>query len=185
MRVILAAIVGGIVVFFWGFLSHAVLPIGEIGMRVSTDEDAVIAALKANLPEEGVYYVPYLDHETMRDEAKNQAWGEKSAANPNAFIAYQPVGRNSAQMGTMLITEGVTNVLSALIAAMIAWLAGSGFAARVMVVAGMGLFSFVTIHIPMWNWYRFPLEFTQGQGIVHIVGWILAGIAIALVLPRR
>ena len=33
MRLLLAGIVGGIVVFIWGAITHVVLPLGEMGIQ--------------------------------------------------------------------------------------------------------------------------------------------------------
>ena len=38
------------------------------------------------------------------------------------------------------------------------------------------------ILVPFWNWYGFPPEFTLGQTIEHVVGWFLAGIALAAIV---
>ena len=70
MRLITAALLGGIVLFFWGFVSHMVLPIGEMGHGQAVNEDVVMAALKDGLPaEEGVYHVPGLAPEKYEDAA--------------------------------------------------------------------------------------------------------------------
>ena len=56
---------------------------------------------------------------------------------------------------------------------------------------GMGLldiyslFGWVTINVPQWNWYRFPLDFTLANLATEAVGWLLAGFAIAWWLGRR
>jgi hypothetical protein len=54
MRLIIAALLGAIVLFAWGVVSHMVLPIGEMGHRMATSEDVVLAALKEGLPAGGV-----------------------------------------------------------------------------------------------------------------------------------
>ena len=32
-RILIGGLVGGIVLFFWGFVSHMLLPIGEMGLQ--------------------------------------------------------------------------------------------------------------------------------------------------------
>lgn len=49
----------------------------------------------------------------------------------------------------------------------------------------MGLFVWITISIPYWNWYRFPADFTLAQGIDEIIGWFLGGMAIAWIVKTR
>ena len=83
MRLLIAALLGGIVLFFWGFVSHMILPIGEMGHGQAVNEDVVIAALKDGLPaEEGVYHVPGLAPDKYEDAAATAAYSAKAAANP-------------------------------------------------------------------------------------------------------
>ena len=51
-------------------------------------------------------------------------------------------------------------------------------ATRVVVAGAMGLFAWLTISVPYWNWYMFPVSFTLGAWIEQVVGWVLAGAAI-------
>jgi hypothetical protein len=39
--------------------------------------------------------------------------------------------------------------------------------------------------VSYWNWYGFPLDFTEAAIIIEIVSAVVAGIAIAAVLPRK
>jgi hypothetical protein len=44
MRLIVAALLGGLVVFAWGFVSHMVLPVGDMSHGQASNEDLVLAA---------------------------------------------------------------------------------------------------------------------------------------------
>ena len=46
MRTIVAGLIGGIVLFLWGAIAHVVLPIGEMGMKVASNQDAAMTALR-------------------------------------------------------------------------------------------------------------------------------------------
>ena len=48
MRVIIAGLLGGLVIFIWGAVSHMALPLGEMGMAQPANEDAVIAVMQGN-----------------------------------------------------------------------------------------------------------------------------------------
>ncbi len=184
MRVLIAGIIGGIVFFIWGAVSHMVLPIGEMGMKMATAEDPVIAALRDNLPGEGVYIVPGLAPEKMSDEAAGKAYSEKAKTNPNAFIVFQPQGQDGLDMTDNLVKQFVADTLSALIVAFVLALGAFGFGKRVLISVLLGLFSWLTVSVPYWNWYRFPLDFTIGSLLEQVVGWLLAGIAMAWWLGR-
>lgn len=187
MRLIIAALLGGLVVFAWGFVSHMVLPVGGMGHGQAGNEDVVLAALKEGLPaREGVYHVPGLAPEAYKrgDEAAIAAWSAKARANPNAVIVYQPVGRDGMDMAPQLVKEWITNTLSALLVAWVLSLVAPGFGRRVAIATAMGVFAWLVVSVPYWNWYRFPLDFTLGALVQTAVGWFLAGLAMAWWLGR-
>jgi hypothetical protein len=184
MRVFIAGLLGGIVFFAWGALAHTVLPIGQMGMGLATAEDPVIAALRDNLPGEGVYMVPGLKPELMNDPAAVKAYSEKAKNNPNAFIVYQPVGRDGMDMGANLGIQAAGDILSALVVAWVLSLGAFGFRRRVLASTLLGLFSWLTVSAPYWNWYRFNNAFTFGSLLEQVLGWLLAGMAIAWWLGR-
>ena len=84
MRILIAGVLGAVVLFLWGFVAHTMLPVGEMGMSQPQNEDAVLQAVQANLPTPGIYVMPYLNHDQMKDEAVANAWAEKAKANPYA-----------------------------------------------------------------------------------------------------
>jgi len=57
-RILLAGILGGLVLFVWEFVAHMMLPLGEAGIKGLTNETAVIAALKEQVKEDGLYFFP-------------------------------------------------------------------------------------------------------------------------------
>jgi hypothetical protein len=184
MRVLVAGLLGGIVFFAWGAIAHMALPIGEMGMKSATAEDPVIAALRDNLPAEGVYMVPGVAPEKMSDPAAVKAYSEKAKNNPNAFIVYQPAGRDGMNMGPQLAVQAATDILSAIVVAWVMSLGAMGFGRRVAASAALGLFSWLTVSAPYWNWYRFPTDFTVGSLLEQVIGWAIAGAAIAWCLGR-
>jgi hypothetical protein len=188
MRIVIAGLLGGIVMFFWGFVAHTMLPLGEIGMKTLpiAKQDAVLAATRDALGEPGVYIVPgFEDMDDYGDDEKGKAFGERALANPYAFIVYQPQGSDMVNaMGPYLGKEFATNVLSALLAAFVVSFAAVGFGLRAVLVGVMGVFAWMTTHVPYWNWYRFPLDFTLASLAMEAIGWLLAGFAIAWWLGR-
>ena len=75
-KLIIASIVGGIIMFAWQFLSWPVLNLHKAANRYTANQDAILAALNTNLPEEGGYMVPALpenassaDHQKLMEEA--------------------------------------------------------------------------------------------------------------------
>ncbi|MBC7901598.1 MAG: hypothetical protein H7070_16270 [Saprospiraceae bacterium] len=183
MRILIAGIAGGIVMFIWSAVAHMVLPIGEVGFRQMPNEAAVIAPLKNNINESGIYMVPGMDMQNAT-EAEQAAWAEKYKAGPRAFVIFHPMGAEPMGPG-MLLTELASNIFASLCGALIlSWLICT-FLGRVAAAGLIGLAAWLSIVVSMWNWYGFPGNYTLAQGVEQTVGWLLAGLAIAWLLERR
>jgi hypothetical protein len=49
MRILLAGILGGIVMFIWTSIAHVALPLGEAGIRKIPNESAVLSTMQCNI----------------------------------------------------------------------------------------------------------------------------------------
>ena len=187
MRLLIAGLIGAIVFFIWGMLAHVVLPIGEMGMQVAVEQDAALAALQASATKgEGVYMLPGIEPEKMSDTAAMTAFAEKYKSQPSAFVVYQPDSNPAlASMAPNLVKQFVSNLLAALVLGWILTLGAFSFGQRVLIAGALAVFAWLVISLPYWNWYRFPLQFTAGALIEQVVGWLLAGAAMAWWLGRR
>ncbi|WP_049620963.1 hypothetical protein [Frateuria defendens] len=185
MRVIVAALIGGIVMFIWGALAHTVLGLGETGLRAPADEDKVLSVLREGLGgEAGVYVLPWLGPEGMHDEAKVKAYGAKAEASPYAFVVYSPQGRDMTKMGPQLFHQWLSDTLAALALAFVLALSAFGFRRRLAISAAAAVFAWLSLLVPYWTWYRFPGNFTVAALVEELVGWLLAGAAMAWWLGR-
>lgn len=186
MRIVTAGLIGGLVMFVWGVLAHMVLPLGEVGMRLPVAENVVLSALPQGLGDQpGVYLVPSLDPAKMSDQAAVKAYSVKSLASPYAFVVYQPQGTDLAAMGPQIGVQWASDTSAALLLAFVMGLAGLSFARRLAIAVVAAAFAWLSLLVPYWNWYRFPLDFTVAALIEQAVGWLLAGVAIAWWIGRQ
>jgi hypothetical protein len=186
MRILIAGLIGGIVMFIWGAVAHVALPLGQIGIKQPTNEDVVLVATRTGLPaEDGVYILPSMDPAHMGDKSFANAYAAKTKTSPFAFVVYQAQGTDLTDMSQELPKQWASDTLAALVAAFVMAYAGLGFGRRVIIAAAMGVFAWLSVSVPYWTWYRFPLNFTLGSLAEQLIGWILAGIAIAWWLGRR
>ena len=185
MRTGVAALLAAIVIFFWQFLAHMVLPIGEMGFRLPENEDAVLQVVPTALPTPGIYYLPSIDPAKMSDEAVMKAWTEKASKSPYVFAVVNTPPENPASMAPQLIKQFITVFLAALLAAFVLAATAWTFGARVIGAVAFGVFGWLANIVPLWTWYRFPSDFIVGNLLEEGIGWLLGGIAIAWWLGRR
>lgn len=185
MRVLVAGLIGGIVMFVWGVAAHMALGLGETGIHLPANENAVLSSLHEGLGNQpGIYILPSLDPKKMGDEAVLKAYSEKAATSPYAFVVYLPQGEDMMQMGPQIGRQWASDTLAALALAFMLGLAGLGFRRRVALAAVAAVFTWLCTMVPYWNWYRFPLDFTLAALVEQLVGWLLAGAAMAWWLGR-
>jgi hypothetical protein len=59
MKILLAGILGGIVMFIWTSIAHMPLPLGEAGICEIPNEAAVLSEMQSNIGEQtGLYIFP-------------------------------------------------------------------------------------------------------------------------------
>lgn len=183
MRIIIAGVLGGLAMFIWSAFSHMVLPLGEVGFRQMPNEAAVVSTLKPNLNESGIYFYPGMDMQNATD-AEQAAWAEKYKAGPRGMLIHHPTGAEPMGPG-MLGTELLSNILACLAAALvISWLI-CFFWGRVAAAGLIGLAAWLSIDVSLWNWYGFPTNYMLAQGVDQVIGWLSAGLMIALVLRDK
>jgi hypothetical protein len=185
MRVLIAGIIGGLVMFLWGAVAHMALPIGEMGMKVPSEQSSAMSALGPTTQGSGVYMYPSMPSEDWGDEARMQAFAESARGQPYAFVVYQPGGNPvNLSMGPALVKQYASDTAGALVLAWVLSLVAGGFSRRVLVGAAAGLFAWLAISVPYWNWYMFPAHFTFGSLLEQVIGWTVTAAAAAWWLGR-
>ncbi len=180
-RMLIGGIVGGIIMFVWSAFSHMVLPLGGMGLKPLPNESAVIPAMKEGIREPGLYMFPGLDMSKTPSAEEQAAWTERYKAGPVGLLVYRPQGEAPMSL-KQLGTELLSNILAALVGAfMLTFVVGS-YGKRALFVALLGLVAWLSINVSHWNWYGFPTAFVVAEGIDQVVGWLLAGLAMAKIV---
>src|SRR5437899_2949659 len=117
-RKLLAGILGGLAFFAWSAVAHMLLPLGEAGVKEMPNDQTIMASMKANLPQRGLYLFPSsgLPATASRSEinAAMQQQFQKYATGPSGLLMYHPA--RDISFPRMLMTELFTNILQLLIA---------------------------------------------------------------------
>jgi hypothetical protein len=182
-RIILAGVAGGIAMYIWGSLAHGVLPLGTIGVReIGGDEPALLGLLHTTVGESsGLYIFPSSGQKT--GAMKN--YDQKLAANPSGLLIYHPPGEKSLTPG-QLIAEFLAELCEALLATyLLAQTRLVSFAARVGFVTVAGLLASLPTNLSYSIWYGFPGNYTIGYMAIQIIGFFVAGLAIAGLTRQR
>ena len=190
MKILLAGIFGGIVMFIWTSIAHMVLPLGEAGIGEIPNESAVLSAMQSNIGDQTGLYIfpgPGLGKNATRQE-KNEAMkhmGEKMATNPSGILMYHAPGRPMA-FGKWLGIEFGTELLEAiLVVFLLAQTRIASFAGRVGFVLVAGILASIATNVSYWNWYGFPCVYTASYMFIQIIGFLCVGIVAAFVLGKR
>jgi hypothetical protein len=90
MRVLVAGILGGIVMFVWTSIAHMALPLGEAGIDEIPNESAVLGAMQSNIGDKtGLYIFPGLGvGKNAAREEKNEAMKQMQQKNSREPIRY-------------------------------------------------------------------------------------------------
>jgi len=186
---VLGGLLGGLVLFFWGAFSYMVLPWHAMTLNQFKDESAVAQALGANAGESGIYILPNPHRQDPSlSEAQRKAAEEdgltRMMQGPFMFASVSLAG--TREMGPALLLNVIGNIVSALL---VTWLllrtAPATYRRRVGMIVLIALAAAVMAHYPSWIWWRFSTRFTLVESADLLIGWLLAGLVIAKVVPAQ
>jgi hypothetical protein len=174
-KLILGGLLGGAVLWVWGWVSWMAVPWHMMVLERFTDEDAVAAAVSANIHGKGIYVYP--GHDPSGDEA---AMMEKMERGPIFFAAVDDQGFTG--MGKPMAVGFLLQVLAALL---VTWVVlkthGLTYWGKVCFVAVLALTAGVVSHLSYWNWMGFGTSYTLVMVADLVVSGVLAGLVIAKV----
>lgn len=164
-RLVLAALAGGLVLFVWASVTWMLLPFRENSIRQLPNEKAVVVS--------------------MQDAPRGVYFFGGAAPGPQGLLVYTPF--TEPMSGGQLARSFIFDVIAALF---VAWLlanaAAQSFKARVAFVAiAGGVIAAVVTDLPNWNWFSYPLDFTIISALDKVIGWALAGLALAAIVRPR
>ena len=89
MKILLAGVLGGIVMFVWTSIAHMALPLGEAGINEIPNESAVLSAMQSSIGDKtGLYIFPGLGVGKNATREENDLRGEKFTAPINRTKTY-------------------------------------------------------------------------------------------------
>jgi hypothetical protein len=154
-----AAVVGGAVSFGWGAVSHLALNLEGREFKSFADSNAVVQTVKANAPENGVYFD---GRGLFAAVSFRQDLGNRFEAPLEYYIRQFLVC-----LAVALVLAWVLLRLPPMTALQTGILFG-------IVALAAGIEQLVPMHI----WYGFPRSMVAARGFDVIVGWFLIGLVL-------
>ncbi|HZS08669.1 MAG TPA: hypothetical protein VFD58_27795 [Blastocatellia bacterium] len=156
---IVSTLAAGITIFLWGAVSHMAIPWPETALREFKDNGAIVAAVRAQTPGNGVYLAPQ---------------GVFMAVSLRPDLADKTQFMGPSLVRQFLFELAVGFVLSLILLWIPARtpLAVAGLFGLLAIAAG------VEQLLPEWNWYGFSAIYTALEFVDLVVGWCLAGLVI-------
>jgi len=178
-RIILAGFLGAIVLMIWGFLSWAVLPFHGKTMHTLSNEDAVVAAIKAGNAESGTYQIPGMGDGSA---AAKKIEMDKMKVGPTGWLHYSTEGYG--EIDPMYFLKGFlvcffSSMFAASLLRKLSWSLASKYGTRVRFIMMLGVFLAIAGRLNDWAWMGYPTSFSLNLLVDDIVGWTLAGLVIA------
>jgi hypothetical protein len=181
-QVILASISGCVIIFIWGALSHLLLFIGS-GFTPLPNEENIIKTLESSLPQKGLYFFPGKDFRQSATKEQESDFQKKFQTGPVGMLVYRPVGGDPMALNKLL-TQLASNFITTLILSLIGSLIMLPYWKRVFIISLLGCLVCASVSTIYWNWYEFPTSFFLAQCVDQVVGFFLAGLAIARIIQR-
>lgn len=192
-KIILGGLLAGVLMFVWSSLAHTVLPIGEMGISTTANEDAILAVLRTNLSAPGFYFIP--GHQMMQAEKSSGAerekamaeWQTKYGGGPWAVMMYHPSGAIT-MITRQLVCELITDLLAGMILAFALLMSVARvrtFWGRIGFITLLGLLPWLVVDASYLNWYGFPFKYGMGEVLDQGIGAVLAGIGLAALFRKE
>jgi hypothetical protein len=179
--ILLSTLLGGLIAFTWSAISWMGLPWHEKQMRTFANEEVVREAIVAGASSKGMYFLPGPEGRT------DQEWQLAASKGPLVVASVRPGSHQSPMWLPMLISL-CTQLGAAFLISVLVRIAGIySYEGRVLFVMTIGLLAGLLGHMPSWTWWEFPTTWVAVEIADLVIGWFLAGLAIAAFTarPRR
>jgi hypothetical protein len=181
MRILIAGVVGGVVMFIWATIAHMATPLASAGLKPLPAETATIAVLRGALGDApGLYIFPFSEGNSAKAQADLAA---KRQLGPTGLLAYQAPG-SQAQMPRQLVVELALEIVESLLAAAVISVV-PGLGRRLGVVVAVGAVAAISTNFSYWNWYGFSRDYSLANAFTELMKYVFAGVAILAVFAWR
>ncbi len=170
-KLLLGAVLAGLVVFLWSGISHMLLPWWNTTLKGFSNEEAIGAAIVQGGNEDGIYLLP-------RYEPGDEAGEQRMAAGPVTFVALTGGGRDPSSAGSLILQLIFDIIIALLMARLFICVGPQAFSVRLRMVVVIAVIAGLMAHLPNWAWFGFAGVFTFLSMLDLIIGWTLGGLVL-------
>ena len=193
--IVIGAVAGTFIVYIWGMLAWMAFGLHDDSIHALPDELAISDALRMQELSTGVYVYPAMANmqkfktKPSKEEMKalTAQFEKRHKEGPIFSVIYH--GKGEKPMGGNMMFGGfvIQLLASCLAAILLALTAGTAvhYWQRVLVVVLLAVFGLLISHIALWNWMYYPASYTFAMVLDPLIGWTLAGLAMAYIIKPR
>ncbi len=176
-KIMKAGVIGGLILFIWGSALFTLFPWHKNLFHSFTNEKKVLSVIADNAPQSGVYLLPNVGKEE-KDSGRIEA-KERMKRGPFLFASISIHGKDPRMLLSIIETLLVKIVVASLVALLLIRFSKLNYASGVKFVTFIGTVIGIAASFPYAIWFGFPALFVFYALIETIVGWFLAGLAMA------
>ena len=179
MRTILkGTLLGSVIIYAWMTISWMFIPWHAKMFEHFKSDASVTTSILRNVDKGGVYQIsPIME---TKEEGKKAV-----SKRPIYMMAVVDLEMNEARMPAMYIYAFFNQLVVAFFFTLFTKLARIGsYIGRLLFVMGLAFSAIIMVLVPFWNWWQFPPIFIGIHALDLMIGWLLAGLAIAAVTRR-
>lgn len=178
-KLIIGALVGGILVFAWQSLSWTMLHLHNDEVRMAPNQDQILSSLSSQLTEDGQYFIPTIDPKASKEE--REKFMTDMEGKPWALVSYHKAFESD------MVMNMVRGVLAAIVAAfLVCWVimknTNRTFGTTLASTLFIGIAGFLFIPYSGSIWMEVPGAVTNFIDV--LVSWGLCGIWLGWWLNR-
>jgi hypothetical protein len=181
-KMFIGALVGGIIIFAWQFLTWGALNLHEAQQRYTPKQDSILSYLNTQFSEDGAYMMPTFAPGTSNDVMEKQM--KAMEGKPWAQVVYH---KSMPGMNKMFMNMGRSLLVNIFVVWLLCWLLvkipNPSFSTIFLGTLGTGIIVFLNMPYTMHIWYdSFDLmaHFTDA-----LVSWGVTGLWLGWWLRRK
>lgn len=187
-RLLIASLLSGVLMMAWGFVFWALSPLPIDYFKPLPNQDAIVGALKEQLPASGVYIFPSVSPGHQGDPTKDPAFVSKHKAGPIGLVVFHREG--DEPMAPMTYAKGMGHfILTSFLLGLLMLIGGvqrRSFLLRWLFVGFAGAVAGVMICLSQPIWFHYPWDSQLFYAAYFTSSSLIGGLALAILLrsPR-